>query len=118
MFSTRRVRRSVQQLLRDRAKAHWHERHWQAEGIPPSISDFVFEAFSSCSGLDLSSVQPGDSLSRDLHFRELCPGDWDIELFGRFRRVFQVDLTADCARIEQLDTVADWVRYLAARVAK
>jgi hypothetical protein len=91
-----RVRRQVNQKLRDRPALNlhdWFEAFYHAQGVPYTIATFAYTYLSQYSGLDIGRILPHDRLHEDLHWTQVCWFDWETNLCNDFYRYFGIDIS-------------------------
>ena len=76
---------------------------------------FIYESFSSYSGLDFSLVRPNDSLNTHLKFPLVCWFDWTITFCEDFFHAFELDLSD---RFDEADfcTIGELVSFLVKQI--
>ena len=109
-----RIRRQINQLLRDRPSlsAHeWFETLCKPKGIHYAVAQFCYTYFQSYSGLEFSRVLLSDRLDEDLRWTQVCWFDWEMKLCNDFWQQFGIDL---CDRLpgRSLSTVEELILLL------
>jgi hypothetical protein len=109
------VRHQVNQWLRSHRNPltlhAWCHEFSRATGSRQPLLVFIYQAFSTYSGIDFSCVRPGDRLIEDLQLPLVCWFDWAHTFCDDFIRQFGVDLSG---RFDEahFHTVADLVIFL------
>lgn len=99
------------------SRLEWHHRLWRSLGVRNEVSEFIYDALTEHTGLEVGRFLASDRLVADLQLPSICWFDWEVVCMEQFWQRFQLpepeledwDTAFDPTTF---DTLQDWVLFL------